>query len=253
MKLKEIELDIPYRESEDRLQQIQEKRGIDRQEAIKIDYELHWKAKRRRFQLETRCMTAMIERIMKPVKTENCWKLLFECYEEIEENEVVKLLGVYVVRTKFSLEKFWESDSYNKKKMIIETILAKVNEIKNNITFDLENINMACEKIISLGYVNEWVWGKPLKLGKKYVHIEMKHEVQEMYIYMVFFYAKGEIINKILLAHTVPDEWNYYEYLGELVKISDNSAALVTKKGERLIGGCKSGGKLEKQLDSNSS
>lgn len=253
MKLKEIELDIPYRESEDRLQQIQEKRGIDRQEAIKIDYELHWKAKRRRFQLETRCMTAMIERIMKPVKTENCWKLLFECYEEIEENEVVKLLGVYVVRTKFSLEKFWESDSYNKKKMIIETILAKVNEIKNNITFDLENINMACEKIISLGYVNEWVWGKQLKLGKKYVHIEMKHEVQEMYIDMVFFYAEGEIINKILLAHTVPDEWNYYEYLGKLVKISDNSAALVTKKGERLIGVCKSGGKLEKQLDSNSS
>lgn len=40
MKLKEIELDIPYKENEIRLQQIQEKRGIDRQEAIKIDYAL---------------------------------------------------------------------------------------------------------------------------------------------------------------------------------------------------------------------
>lgn len=184
-------------------------------------------------------MTAMIERIMEPVKTEDCWKLLFECYEESEEDEIVKLLGVYVVRTKFCLEKFWEGDNFNKKKMIIETILKKINEIKKNITFDLENVNMACEKIITLGYVNEWVWGKPLKLGKKYVCIEMKHEVQEMYIYMVFFYAKGEIINKILLAHAVPDEWNYYEYLGKLVKISDNSAALITKKGEQLIGVCK--------------
>lgn len=200
MKLKEIELDIPYKENEIRLQQIQEKRGIDRQEAIKIDYALNWKAKRRRFQLETRCMTAMIERIMEPVKTEDCWKLLFECYEESEEDEIVKLLGVYVVRTKFCLEKFWEGDNFNKKKMIIETILKKINEIKKNITFDLENVNMACEKIITLGYVNEWVWGKPLKLGKKYVCIEMKHEVQEMYIYIWFsFMPKVKLLIKYYL------------------------------------------------------
>ena len=76
-------------------------------------------------------MTAMIERIMEPVKTEDCWKLLFECYEESEEDEIVKLLGVYVVRTKFCLEKFWEGDNFNKKKMIIETILKKMVLVNN--------------------------------------------------------------------------------------------------------------------------
>lgn len=242
MKLKEIELDMPYKKSEERLQQIQEKKEVTRQEAIQIDYEINWKEKRRKFQLETRCMTAMIERIMEPVKTRNCWKLLFECYDENESEEdddIVNLLGVYAVRTKFSLEKFWGGDSYKKKEMIIEAILTKVGRIKNNVPFDLENISVACGQIISLGYVNEWVWGKPLKLNEKYVRIEMKHEVEEMNIYMVFFDAKDKILNKILLITAIPDEWNYYEYLGKLERISDNSVALVTKKGERLIGICK--------------
>ncbi|MCM1183348.1 MAG: hypothetical protein NC337_08245 [Roseburia sp.] len=243
MKLREIDLDMPYEKNEERIQQIQEKNGISREEAVKLDYELHWKKKRNQFRLKTRCMTAMIERIMEPVNTDDCWKILFECHKEEDESkeddDIKNLLGVYAVRTRFNFEEFWESDSCGKKKMVIETIAVTVKKYKNNISFNLEGICAACEQITALGYVNEWIWRKTLKLGKKQVRIQMRHEVEEMDIYMVFLNDDKQICNRILLVRAVPDEWNYSEYLGKLERVSDDSAALVTKNGERLIGICK--------------
>ena len=70
MVLKEIEMDLPY------VRDINPEQLSE--DDIKLDYELNWKEKRRRFQLMTRCMTSMIERIIPRITTKDCWKILVE-------------------------------------------------------------------------------------------------------------------------------------------------------------------------------
>lgn len=68
MILKEIEMDLPYVRDTD-----QEYLSA---EDIKLDYESNWKGKQRKFQLMTRCMTSIVERIIPRVTTKDCWKIL---------------------------------------------------------------------------------------------------------------------------------------------------------------------------------
>jgi len=51
-----------------------------------------WKEKRRQFQLMTRCMTSMLERIIPRITTKDCWKILIECVEKPSGNDCINLL-----------------------------------------------------------------------------------------------------------------------------------------------------------------
>jgi len=160
MKLKEIEMDLPYVEDEKRVLQIQRDEEIDYQEAVRRDYELNWKEVRRKFQLMTRCMTSMIERVMYSVDTKDCWKLLFECVDKKKENRVKNLLGVYVFQIEFDIEEFFSIDDDEKKKVIIDTVMYGIEGLKDIVGFDLTSIRNACLKIIDSQYINEWIWKK---------------------------------------------------------------------------------------------
>jgi len=56
---------------------------------------------------EKRCMTSMIERIMHPIITKDCWKILIECVENTPRNECINLLGVYSVQIIFDVNTFF--------------------------------------------------------------------------------------------------------------------------------------------------
>lgn len=83
MKLKEIELDFPYKKNDKYISQ-QTTKGMTIEEAEAEDYQKNWKWERRKFQLATRCMTSMVERFMTPIVTVESWKIIIECVEEIE-------------------------------------------------------------------------------------------------------------------------------------------------------------------------
>ena len=85
MVLKEIEMDLPYVRDTNQ-EQLSE-------DDIKLDYELNWKGKRRQFQLMTRCMTSMIERIIPRTTTKDCWKILIECVENPSRKGIINLLS----------------------------------------------------------------------------------------------------------------------------------------------------------------
>lgn len=114
MILKEIEMDLPYVRDIN-----QEHLSAD---AIKLDYELIWKEKRRQFQLMTRCMTSMLERIIPRITTKDCWKILIECVEKLSRNDCINLLGVYSVQVLFDINMFWEMNSLEKKKYVVNKI-----------------------------------------------------------------------------------------------------------------------------------
>lgn len=163
MILKEIEMDLPYEKNESRVKNIQTTEGVDYDSAIKLDYNLLWKEKRRIFQLSTRCMTAMIERLMPPILTDECWKILIECVKTPNKNMIRNFLGVYVVQVQFDYEEYVLSTDLEKKKFIIDKVVEVTNIISPQKEVELKEILNTCDRIQNLGFVNEWLWGKPKK------------------------------------------------------------------------------------------
>ena len=227
MILKEIEMDLPYVRDTN-----QEHLSAD---AIKLDYELIWKEKRRQFQLMTRCMTSMLERIMPRIITKDCWKILIECVEKLSRNDCINLLGVYSVQVLFDIKMFWEMNSFEKKKYVVNKIGEAIRTIAQHNFFAVEEIQNACNKIIDSNYVNEWYWNKPVKLKQMSVQIKVLHEVEGVNIYMVFEDSTKKIYIERLLVSEIPDERVYSKYLGKLEWISVGTARLSTKNGEAFV------------------
>lgn len=238
MKLKEIEMDLPYKENSEYIRSILDRESINYEEAMRRDYEVNWKGLRRKFQLMTRCMTSMIERIMRPTITSDCWKIIFECVDEPTDNDYKNLLGVYVVQIPFNITDFFMLTDYDKKRIIIDKILEGIDKLSKQVEFEVSNIEEACRQISDRNYSNDWIWKKKLKINDRIVQIKIKHEVSDASINMIFSSKENTILREIKLIETTPDERVYDMYLGKLEKISEKEVALVTKTGEKLIQSC---------------
>lgn len=225
MILSELELDLPYQKNKV-VQQLQD--------CKKQDYEVNWKEMRRKFQLMTRCMTSMIERIMKPIHTKDCWKILIECVDECSDKGYRNLLGVYVIKIAFNREQFFGASNLEKKKMVIDVVMEATKRFSEIADFDVINIRTACAEIIKKDYTNEWFWKKPCVMEEKRAAVKIIHDVNDVKIYVVFSKNNNFIKEKLLLC-TEPDERSYSLFLGELCWISKNEIALITKGGDRYI------------------
>lgn len=232
MRLLEVEMDLPYQLNEKFVSGKQEE-VIDYQDALKIDYESNWKEKRREFQLMTRCITSMIERIMKPIETKDCWKILIECVENSESIDYKNLLGVYVIQVKIELETFYLVDDYKKKEIMVEIILKGINQLSKNVSFNLNNITDACMKIIANNYVNEWTWRR-IKIDNKILDIRIEHEIRELNIIMLITLSNGVAEKRETIIKTIPDERVYSQYLGKLVRLSNREVVLIDKSGNEI-------------------
>ena len=227
MLLKEIEMDLPYVRDLD-------PEGLSADE-IRSDYELNWKEKRRQFQLMTRCMTSMIERIIPRITTEDCWKILIECVQKPSRKDVLNLLGVYSVQVPFDINKFWEMNSSEKKKYVVARIREAVRLVAQSSSFEAEAIEKACKKVEEANYVNEWYWSQPVKCKQRSVQVKVLHEVEHVTISLVFKDSINNISKEKMLVSDIPDERVYNKYFGKLEWISDETAQLSTKSGEYFI------------------
>lgn len=227
MILKAIEMDLPYvREN------VQEALSED---DIKVDYEVNWKWKRRQFQLMTRCMTAMIERIMPRIVTKDCRKILIECVEQPFRNEIINVLGVYCVQVSFEIKLFWQMSGLEKKRYIICKIKEALESIAHNDCFDVAAIVNACNEVVQNDYLNEWYWKKPIKKKHLSVQVKVSHEPEAVYLYLVFRDSLNNVQIEQFLVSDLPDEWVYHKYFGKLEWIADKTAKLTTKSGESFV------------------
>ena len=227
MILKAIEMDLPYvREN------VQEALSED---DIKVDYEVNWKWKRRQFQLATRCMTSMIERIMPRIVTKDCWKMMIECVQQPSRNEIINLLGVYCVQVPFETDLFWEMSSLEKKAYIIRKIREALAIIASKDCFDVTAIANACDEVVKNEYINEWYWKKPIKSKHLSVQVKVVHEVEHVHLYLVFKDFLNNVQKEKFLVSDIPDEWVYHNYFGKLEWIGDGTAKLTAKSGEVFI------------------
>lgn len=229
MLLKEIELDLPYIKDEARITQIQLEAKLDYDEAIKKDYALNWREKRRIFQLQTKCMTSMIERLMPKITTKDCWKIIIECVENANQDEFKNLLGVYVVQVEFDFHYFCQLESEAKKVYVVSKITDSLNNLICLVDFNIDAIINTCIGIQEKKYINKWVAGKPVKNKCGYAQIQVSHEINEVILSILFMDLDMNIIKNVPFIVTLPDERSYSQYLGKLMWNSEREIVVVTK------------------------
>ncbi len=235
MFLREFDLDLPYIADENKIIAIMDEKNYLRSEAIKMDYEENWKEKRRKFNLETRNVSAMFERLFGKIKTRDCWKILVECVDYIKEERVLNFSGVYTVQVKINYNSFSESDDYQKKQKALEILMEGIKIIAEKENWNIEPFETVYSRIREANYTNEWVWKKPVKSEDKKFSAEVlcQHGVESIEIFIVLRNKNGAELDRKKVISELPDEFVYAKHLGEVKWISDNEVALVNKKGEK--------------------
>lgn len=234
MDLRQFDLDLPYIADEDKINAIIKEKNCLRNEAIKMDYEENWKEKRRKFNLETRNISAMFERLFGKMKTKDCWKISVECVDYIKEERVLNFSGVYTVQVKFNYNSFLESEDYQKKRRALEILMEGIKKVAEKENWNIDAFETAYSKIREANYMNEWVWKKSVKSADKKFSAEVlcQHGVKSIDIYVVLRDKNGAELDRKKVISESPHEFAYAKHLGDLKWFSNFEVALVNKKGD---------------------
>ncbi|TDL69176.1 hypothetical protein E2R58_08295 [Paenibacillus amylolyticus] len=233
MYLKEFNLDLPYVLDDETIEFIMKKQNCEYNEATKLDYALNWKWKRRSFSLETRCITAMYERLFGKYNTKDCWKVLIECVENITDERIVNVSGVCSVPIQFSLNDFNEKNELEKKKTTLRMLMEGIEKLALRNNWEVDPFREIALQIEALDYVNEWTWKKSVKSpNKKYnARVICHHNVDSMDIFLSILQRDGTQVFLEKVISEQPDEFAYDRHLGELTWVSDFEVALINKTG----------------------
>lgn len=227
MILKDIDMDLPY---------ILDDKSYLTPEEIKEDYQKNWKWKRHNFNLLCRCMMAMISRLMPRIITDNFQKIIIECVEKNPKDGFVVVGGVCEVQVSFNLTNFLSMTSLEKKQYMVQKTREAIKKIKSSV--DLSGVLEACDKVAEEKYENIWFWKKPKKNKNISVQIKVVHDLDFVFLYMVFTDLKSKAMEQHFLLKDKPSEWIFINYLGSLEWVDDKTAKLITKDEKEIIATC---------------
>lgn len=233
MYLRDIHLDLPYREDPEVLKEVMIQHNCSYEDAIKIDYNLNWKDLRRQFYLETRCMVSMFLRVLGRYKNKDCTKIVVDCVEEITRTTFNFAMGIGLVQYKLAPVDFFTKRNDEKKQIALQIIRGSVCTLAQDRGWDLAPLEEAFRKIEEAEYNNFYVYGKPVKSPTKQYTAELyiEHQVEAIYFYAVIRNKEFGIVEKKLIVVESPSEWTYMGFLGKLVWSSKSEIHLNNKEG----------------------
>lgn len=160
MKLRYFELDRPYVENRQRIEELMDSASLRYEEARIEDYNQNWKCYRKAFVYESKCMTSMLERLFKPVPTKDCWKIIIECMDKVCNPCIINLLGVYTVQVPFDFCTYEALDPVDKKKMLLAALVEGANRVFHKLSIPFCLLGDVVNEIERNHYENSWVWKK---------------------------------------------------------------------------------------------
>lgn len=216
--LKEFDLDIPY----------------TKKDGTPEDYEAIWSQKRVQFRDEIRCIASLYERFFIKFKTEDTWKVLICCVNEVTDSRVIEQLGVCEVQIKFDVDSFFSMNDQRKKETTLELLRNGIDKIVSEKNWDPTPFNQAFDNVTKEELKNEWFWKKPISSpDRKYkASLYIVHEVSVVKGYLIVCNNKNQELIRSEVFQDRPNEWAYVPYLGKIQWLSLREAALFNKKNE---------------------
>lgn len=232
MKLKEFELDLPYIIDEKKINEICLEQNTLKENAIKIDYENNWKLKRKNFKMETRCITAMFERLFESTDITEFWKISLECVPVVTNSQVRNIGGVLFKQVEFIYEDFIKYNNEIKKEISLEILVKGIKESLDEKKINLLPFEKVYNEIKQNKYKNNWKYGKCIKSPNKLFNAEIlcEHDVEKIEIFILIKNKKGEEILKKKIISELPEEFAYTKHLGKIKWITSESIEYYNKK-----------------------
>lgn len=228
MKLQYFELDKPYVENQQRIEVLMDSAGLNYEEARIEDYRQNWKGQRRAFVYESKCMTSMVERLFKPVITQDCWKINVECVDTISNPAIMNLLGVYTVQVLFDFSSYESSSPLEQKKMLSEALLKGVKRVFQELSIPYSLIEDVVNEIEKNDFENSWEW-KRKKIQSTTYSIQVEHQLDKVDLFWEIEHKDKNI--RQLIQSCPAHEMDYGAKLGKL-EAKGNFLYLLDKENE---------------------
>ncbi len=184
-----------------------------------------------KFRNQTRCITALFERLFPKFYNEECWKVLIQCVNNIKHEKYKNLLGVYAIEIECNTNNFFQM-SDNEKKQMAYMILAKgLYTLLRQKQWEEEIFKETLSKMLELNLNNNWYWKKPIKSpNRKYkAQVYLEHEILGYNIFITIKDALDNILKQQLILSQIPNEFSLSQYLGKLFWETENSVIFTTK------------------------
>lgn len=189
----------------------------------------------RQFNFETRCVAALIERLLPKITTADSWKVLFKCVSTINRERHLVSGGVCELEVQADVEQFFTLSDPQKKEWTLQVIEDGLSKLLPQTGWPPEPFQQTIERARALGLVNDYVWRKPLHspTRKMTAEILVQHDMQACDISMIIRDRSGQILRQELLISELPDEFFFYWHLGALKWQSATQVALTNRDGDR--------------------
>ena len=228
MKLRYFELDKPYVENQQRIEELMDSAALTYEEARIEDYRQNWKDLRRAFVYESKCMTSMVERLFKPVVTKDCWKIIVECVETISHPAIINLLGAYTVQVPFVFSSYESLSPLEQKKMLLGALIKGVRRVFLELSIPCSLIEDVVNEIEKNDYENSWEW-KRKKIQSTIFSIQVEHQLDKVDLFWKIEHKDKSI--RQLIQSCPAHEMDYGAKLGKL-ETKGNFLYLFDKQNE---------------------
>ena len=228
MKLRYFELDKPYVENQQRIEELMDSAALTYEEARIEDYRQNWKDLRRAFVYESKCMTSMVERLFKPVVTKDCWKIIVECVETISHPAIINLLGAYTVQVPFVFSSYESLSPLEQKKMLLGALIKGVRRVFLELSIPCSLIEDVVNEIEKNDYENSWEW-KRKKIQSTTYSIQVEHQLDKVDLFWKIAHKDKSI--RQLIQSCPAHEMDYGAKLGKL-ETKGNFLYLFDKQNE---------------------
>lgn len=199
-----------------------------------LDAPLAAKETRNRFRWETRCVTALFERCFKnKQRIKKIWKVLVDVVDSVTISESQDYIGVLRIQVAEDVHSFLSMDIEHKKHKTLEILMEGIRKIANEREWKIEEFERAQDEVRKRGFVNEWVWRRPIKnpAGTLSAELLVEHDVYEVRFSVRFLDRQKTIKSKRLLSEIPPTDFIFVSYLGDFRWLNDDAVELVSRDG----------------------
>lgn len=189
------------------------------------------KEKIRAFQLQTRCVTALYQRLFPKFKTKDCWKVLVRCVNDAPKTQYRNIGGVCEPYVVADVEGFFLLDDAEKRVWAFEHLKLGVTALLKQTGWETEPFMETFNKAEQLKLYNVWLWKAVHSPSRKLIaEIWIDHDVQSCVISLVVRERSGKVIKRQQLITELPSEWAFARYLGSLSWESEARVVLKNKE-----------------------
>ena len=228
MKLQYFELDKPYVENQQRIEELMDSAALTYEEARIEDYRQNWKDRRNAFIYESKCMTSMVERLFKPIVTNDCWKINVECVDTISNPAIMNLLGVYTIQILFDFSSYETLCPLEQKKLLLEALVKGARRVFLELSIPYSLIEDVVNEIEKNDYENSWEW-KRKKIQSTIFSIQVEHQLDKVDLFWKIEQKDKRI--RQLIQSCPAHEMDYGAKLGKL-ETKGNFLYLLDKQNE---------------------